>query len=871
MNMLQRLSLRLRALFRRRQIDGELDEELRFHIERQTEANIEAGVKPEEARYAALRKFGWTENIKETCRDVRGVNAIENALKDVRFGLRMLVKRPGFTAMAVMSLAVGIGLNSTLFSLLDAAFLRPIPFKDPEKIVRVNSPLFCYPDYRELSAQCHSLSGVVAVTEHNGALRKQEGVEMVQGELVSPNYFSVLGIGAAVGNVFSEQDSRLRSDPVAVVSYRLWQRLFNGDSAIVGKTIQLDGRDFTILGVVQKGYSGVRNPIKKDVWVPAQTAPRMLEDREDRVFSLLGRRAPTVSQAQVQAEVETFVNRLGLKDPSTGRPERVVVWSETQSKMDRGGKMSVFVMMLAGLVLLIACANVSGMLLARNEERRREMAVRLALGAGRWRLMRQLLIESLLLATLAAVCGLLLTAWGKGALLALFPPSLLQYAPEPRLDYRVVGLTLVLIVLVTIVFGLAPAWRAAKTNLATILKGEAALGGSGVRRLRGRNALVVGQIAVSVAFLVTAGLFVRGFQRGLAMDLGFPEREMLYLFVDPALDGVQSRPYFGQLTERVRALSGVNQVSLASRAPLSLAGGNGTQKVFLPGDETLANAEGRAAGYEVVETNFFQTMGIRLQRGRSFDKRDDESGARVVIISEGMARRYWPGEDPLGRPIRLGSPQAPPVEIVGVARDVVRNKIGEVPEPFLYLPFGQHIPGAMTLLVETKGNASAVPGLIRREMRLLNDKVLPLLVQTEKETVRIALWAQWTLAWLMAGLGLAAFALAAAGLYGLVSYSVARRTHEIGIRMALGAQTGDTLRMILRQGLVLALLGLGIGLPAAFLLGRVLQGMLFGLSPADPATILGSSLLVIAVAVLAGYFPARRAIRIDPMTALRCE
>ncbi len=792
-------------------------------------------------------------------------------MNDLRFALRQLRKNPGFTALAVVSLALGIGLNSTVFSALDAAFLRPMTFQDPDTIIRIEAPAFSYPDYADLRGQCQTLAGVVAVSRHAAILRRQEDSETLPNEVVSPNYFSVLRVGAAVGRVFSENDPQLRSEPLVVLSYGLWRSRFGGDPAIVGRSLMLNGQSYSVLGVAQKGYCGVNRFPKAELWLCAERDPTLQQLRTYRDFALLGRRAPTASAAQVQSEVEGIVGRLGLKDAATGRPERVLVFSEAESTMDHGGKLAILVMGCVGLVLLVACANVSSMLLARNEERQREIAVRLALGASRWRLLQQLLVEGLWLAVLGAGVGLLLTTWARGGLLALVPANFLQFAPELRVDHRVFGLTVALAFLTTLASGLAPAWRAGRVDCATVLKGGTTPLGRGWRRLGGRNALVVGQLAVSVVFLVTAGLLVRGFLRGLALDLGFEKKDMLQVLIAPEMGGAEAQPYFSQLMDRVAALPGVKQASVALRAPLSLSGGGATQKVFLPGDDASGNAEGRVVGFNIVEANFFKTLGVRLAQGRFFDPRDDASSARVAIISEAMARRYWPGQDPLGQSIRVGSPQSPPTEIVGIARDVVRNQIGEVAEPFIYLPFRQHTWGEMTLLVETRGDPGAVLGLVRQEMRRLNASIVPVFVDTQKQLIRTALFPQWATAWLLGGLGSLAFALAVAGLYGVISYSVAQRTREIGIRTALGARPADTVRLILRQGVSLALIGVGIGLPVAFALGRVLQALLLGLSPADPATFLGASLLVIGVAALAGYLPARRAAKVDPMVALRAE
>ena len=877
-NWLKTVWTRFRSLWQRPAVKREIDEELRFHLEQRAAENIAAGMPPEEAAREARKRFGNVQSIREECREVRGASFGEATLKDIRFGLRMIAKNRSFTAMAVLSLAIGIGLNTTIFSVLDGVFLRPMGFKDSATIVRISEPdFFSYPHYRELSGQCRSLSGVVARRGERCFLRSREGREQVDAEIVSPNYFSVLKVGAAVGDVFSERDPRLRNDPVVVISYELWQSHFGGDPAIVGKAIDLVDdtakdlrRSFIVLGVVQKGYKGSRTSWDNiEIWFPPR--PEDWENRKAGDFSLLGRLAPGASEAQAQAEVEAIVRRLDLRNDKTGQPEQVSVMTEAHS--NRGVQvLSMLIMALAGLVLLVACANVSSLLLARHEERRHEIAMRLALGADRWRLIRQLLVESLLLATLGAGFGLVLTAWAKNAVLALLPGEWLHF--EFRLDDRVLGFAVALTLLATLAFGLAPAWRASRTDLALILKGEIPLGGKRWRRFRGRNTLVVGQLAVSVFFLVTAGLLLRAFLGANAAGFGFARKPMLQVTIGLNRETGLTHPFsWAQLMERVRGLPGVKQVSMATKVLSFLSDSGDAQrkaKVFLSGGDAAANTEGLDIDFNCVATNFFEVMGIPLLRGRCFEGRDDPSGASVVIISEAMARRYWPGTDPIGQTVRLRKESAPPAEIIGIVRDIVHTRIGEIPEPIIYMPLSEKIGGGI-LLVEMKGDPVAVASAIRREMRMLEEDVELVLMETQKQAIRFAMFPQWIGAWLSGVLGLLAFTLSAAGLYGVISHSVARRTHEIGVRMALGAQTGDVLRMILRQGLVLALAGLAMGLPAAFALGWIGQSALFGLSPADPITFLGSSILVIGVALSACYFPARRAAKIDPMVALRYE
>jgi predicted permease len=863
MNPLRTILRRFRSLGQRSAIKREIDEELRFHLERRTAENIADGMSAEDAAREAGKRFGNMQTVREQCREANGANFAETVMQDIRFGLRMLRKHPGFTILAVLSLAIGVGVNTTIFSALDAAFLRPLPIKNSSELVRFESPLFTFAEYQEMQANMRSLSNLVAVAHHGSMLRGNDGMTMCLADYVSPNYFTALGVKPAAGSLFSEGDSRLGEGSTVVISYGLWQRHFAGDPKIVGQTIPLVPRPATVLGVAAKGFGGVDLFPSRDLWF-AHTGPSDGLRPQDRDFQFFGRLRAGYSAPQVHDEAEAEAAQLG-GDLARGEPgKRVLVWSEKEHEGDHGGNLVFFVMPIVGLVLLVACANVSSFLLARYEDRRRELAVRMALGGGRRRLLRQLLVEGLLLSVLGSLVGLLLTFWAVHLVPALLPAQIAGFAPELRVDRRVFGLAMALACLSTLLFALWPAWRATRVDLGPLLKGEFVLASSPVRWWSGRYALVVAQLAVSLVFLAATTLLVRGFFRGMGSDFGFDPKNVLVVMFGGSSNG---QSYYDRLQERMRALPGVRAVSLATRVPFALSGGGLAIKVLPP----QPNAEVADISCSSIEPSYFDTMGIRLQRGRDFDWRDNETGPRVVIVSEAAAKRFWPNEDPVGKSIQAGFEKLVPRQIVGVARDASNSQVGESPPPFLYLPLPQEPRGDIRLLVRTDGHLAGMTQAVRRALQEVDKDSVVMDTSTLEGTIHVALMAQWVGACLGGVLGLLAFLLGVCGLYGVVSYAVSRRTRELGIRMALGAGRGDVLWMVLRQGLTLALVGVAVGLPVAIAVGFLMRGLLFGIGPEDFVSMAGSSALVAAVALLASYIPARRAAKINPMEALRYE
>ena len=789
---------------------------------------------------------------------------------DIKYGVRQIRKNPGFAAVAVLSLAIGIGLNATVFTALNAVFLRPL-FSNDHEIVRILEPSFSYPDYLELKEQSRTLSGVVAVSGHGIRLNRDGRTELVNSRRVSSNYFQVLGIKPHIGRLFSPESLPSVHEPTVVLGYSFWQRCYQGDPQICGKTIWLDNESYTVLGVTPRHFSGIYRISPVDMWCPAEAYGDSTS--KSASFSLLGRLAPGIGIEAALAEVEMILDRLGvnLTDLYTGRSLKVNVVSENDLK--RNDLVSL-VMSVVLLVLLVACANVSALLLAWNESRQREIAIRRALGSSRLRLLRQLLTESLLLSFLGALLAVLLARWAISVVPALIPDMIRQLLPEFRLDRRVLTMIFMLMGLAALFFGLIPALRVTRIDPALHVK-EDVSSTHGKRRTFGRNTLVVGQLAVSLIFFATTGLLIRGYVAGFSMDLGFQNKEMLLVDLCPGDFGLnrnQEQAYYTELIEHVEAMPTVTQVSLASSLPFNPLGDGPRKQVYVPGDKSDVSQQGRAWRYNVIHPDYFRTMGIPVRQGRVFNERDCTSDAKVAMISETAARRFWADKDPVGESLFIGGTQGRAYQIVGVVRDIRTTDLTTPPTPYLYLPCGKENRGSMTLLVETQGEAELAAEPIRHVMQTVNRNILPENVTTLKQLVHISLLPYWIAFWLLGLLGFSALTMAIAGLYGLVSYSVARRTHEIGIRIAVGASFMDILITVLRQGLALAVMGVCIGLPVVLGLGYFTpRSDLHGANPTDPVVLVGASLLVITVTVLATLIPARRAAKIDPMVALRYE
>jgi macrolide transport system ATP-binding/permease protein len=819
-------------------------------------------------------------------------------LQDVRYGLRVLRKSKGFTAVAVLTLALGIGANTAIFSGVSAFLLRPLPgVGEPERLASLFEAAksgewgynnFSYPDYLDYVAQSHSFEGIAArrmVQAAVGGEGERAGVEW--GETVTGNFFDVLKVRMRLGRGFlPEEGATPGTHPVVVLSDDLWRTHFASDPAVVGKTVQLNGHPFTVVGVAPPEFTGSQWALKMKFWVPLMMRRQLagassdawINARGDHWLNLTGRLKEGATREQAAAELSAIADRLEQQYPQDrNKGVRVVVTTEQEGRFQDMSKFaylgSGMALAVVGLILLVACANVANMMLARAVVRRREIAVRLALGAGRWRVARQLLTESVMLALAGGALGLLLAFWMTDAMTRFFPSLQYQISLAVAPDARALVFTLAVSVLTGVVFGLAPALQASRPDLVGVLKGEAQREGR-ARRVSLRSALVVAQVALSLVVLVCAALFVRSFRNAKAIDPGFAAHEAVVVSVSPGLFGYtkeQGRDFYRRLAERARALPGVDGAGMVDWLPLG-DGSNSWGPVFPAEQPPPAPGEGWDAYAEIAGPGYLKAMRIPLLEGRDLDEHDRE-GAKpeAVVINETLARRLWPGGSALGRRMMLGRERPDVLEVVGVARDTKVRTLGEEPRNVMYVSVEQTYVGDMSLVAHTSGDRAGVVNGIRQAVKELDPRMPLYNVRTIEQHLTWAFWAQDMAASLSTAFGLLALMLAATGLYGVIAYTVAQRTHEIGIRVALGAQGSDVLRLVLGQGMWLAGVGVAAGLAAAFASARLVASLLYGVSPADPATYILVALVLAGVALLACLVPARRAAKVDPMVALRYE
>jgi predicted permease len=910
------IPLRLRSLFRRRQVEQELDEELRYHLERQIEKQIAKGMTPEEARYAALRALGSIEQRKEECRDMRGVRLIEELMQDVRYGLRTLGKSPGFTAVAVLSLALGIGANTAIFSLINALMLRMLPVKEPQELalfsytnVQGANYSFTYPLYQMFRDRNQSFSGVFAAAGVGRARLTVEGtpgeVETVQRNRVSGNFFSVLGVNAIIGRTLTEADDRMDNpQPVAVISYDFWQRRFGLDPAVVGRRITLNDRPLTIVGVAPPGFFGFQIGSRSDIWFP------MTEDGDENLkhnFSwwirVMGRLRPGVNRSQARAEID-LIFRQQLDEIAAARSAN---WTPTQRRnhferrieLESGSAGWTFLrqrfrepllilMVTVALVLLVACVNIANLLLARAATRRKEIAVRLALGAGRFRLIRQLLTESVLLAVLGGAAGLLFAYWCARVLLSYLPQQT-QVSLDVAPDGQVLVFTLAVSILTGLLFGLTPAWQATRLDLTSSLK-DATGKSAGRTRLGLNKPLVVTQVALSLFLLVGSGLLVRSLQNLKNLDTGFDRENLVQFSVDPGsgYNLEQRVNLHKQLLERLEALPGVRGASFSNISPL--IGDVISNGVSVPG-YTPGPDEDLSCNVMKVGPRFFETMKMPILAGRDFGPQDErpvehanlprspQTAApnapslppNLAVINQTMARYFFGNQDPIGKRFEEGRNRSA-YEIIGVVKDAKYSNMRETPPRTFYFYYLRQ-PGSenMTFQVRTGGENQAYGAMIHHLVREIDPMLQVVGLRTMEDVVNDALAKERITAQLASAFSLFALLLACIGLYGVMSYAVARRTSEIGIRMALGAQARDVVLLVMRETMLLVVIGVAIGLAASLASTRLVSALLFGLTPTDPLTIALAAMLLIGVAALAGYLPARRAAQVDPIMALRCD
>lgn len=806
-------------------------------------------------------------------------------LQDLRYALRALLKHRNFTVAALLTLALGIGINTGIFTLLYSVAFRPLPVKDPDRVVSVfqtfegefsrqvegNVELLSYPEYLNYRDRVAGFSGLIASADTSLYLGS-DNVERVNGLLVTDNYFSLLGGGSALGRTFFDKECQAPLQcPFAVISHDFWQRRFGSDQNVIGSSLTLNRQNFTVIGVAARDFHGAEISVP-DVWIPVTMEPAIKPDSKllplpnCSWLSVFGRLKDGVSIQQVQAEMQLVAAQMDHDYPGRRSIVNVMPGSYLNSPEARskGTPIAILVIAAVALVLLIACANVSNLMLARAAARRKEIAVRLALGASRWRLIRLLLTESLLLAVLGGIVGLLFAFW--------LPPIVLSFIPEAGLDINlkpnttVFAYTFLISMITGVVFGLAPAIESTKSNLITSLRTT----GSRPRVTRShlRNLLVIGQVAVSLVLLIGAGLLVRGLQQAQSADLGFDQKNLLVLSLDRATqnaDEARATTLNAQLSERLKALPGVESVSLAGVVPFA---GVRETAIEIEGHGTAAGAPSLAASTNVVSPEYFATLGIPVLRGRPFSETDALSGEPMAVISQAMANRFWPGADPIGK--RFTESGGASYQIIGVARDISSRRVGQLDGPLFYTPASPRNLNGLSFVLRARGNQAAMVSAVRELGRSL-DKDTVVTVEPLEENVRRTLEGERMGAWFAGTVSLLALLIAATGIYGMLSYHVAERTTEIGIRMALGAQRRNVLLLIVGDGMKLAAIGIAIGIVAAVALTRVMSSLVSGVVSTDAVTFAAVSLGALAVAFLACYVPAQRATRVDPLVTLRNE
>jgi putative ABC transport system permease protein len=807
---------------------------------------------------------------------------MNSVLKDLRFAFRSLLKRPGFAAIAVITLALGIGGSTAIFTVVDAALLRGLPYKSPERLVHLwektpqdafSKREFSYPDYQDYQ-QNNVFEGLAAYTGGRVLLSGEGEPESVGGPRVNANFFNVLGVDPILGRTFQAGEDQQNGPKVVVLSYGLWQRRFGGDTGVVGKTLRINDESFTVIGVLPATFQfALRNA---DLFVPYQPTQNQLTRRFMHGTNLIGRLKPGVSEAQAQSDLSVIASRIEQEHNQShaGTTIRIVPLQEEVI----GNVRPILLVLLAavGFVLLIACANVASLLLTRSLARQKEVAIRSALGASRWRVVRQLLTESMVLSLLGGAAGLLIAYWGVPALVSALPQNQLNAMPFLKtlgLDAGILGFSFALSLLTGLVFGLAPALQSSRLDLNEVLKegGRNMSAGAGHRL---RSAMVVTEIALAVVLLVGAGLMMKSLLRLLQTNVGFKTDNLLTMTValppSKYTENNQLINFSEQIQERVKSLPGVSSVGTVDILPLN--GGN-TTRFYIDGDPVPPPGKEIEANMRVVSDTYFQTLGVPLLAGRMFDQRDTPDKPGVVLIGKTIADRLFAGRDPVGKLLRYNALQSAPIEIVGVVGDVKITGLDEAVKPVLYYSYRQNAAPFANLVVRSNGDPIALTASVRSEVRNLEHDVVILNVNTMDQMIAQtpASFMRRFPALLISIFAIVALLLASIGIYGVVSYSVSQQTHYIGVRMALGARPADILKMILKQGLVLALLGVGIGVVAALGLMRLLRTLLFEVSTNDVAIFSLVASVLFVVSLVACYLPARRATKVDPLVALRYE
>ncbi len=866
------------ALFRRRKPVDDLAEEIRSHLEMEEQENRESGMAPEEAHYAALRRFGNVTLAQERSREMWGWNSVETLWQDLRFGLRMLAKNPGFTAVAVLTLALGIGATTAIISVVDTVLWQGTPYQDPSQLVEISAKnpkgeeeWVCAGDFNDWQAQSQAFESLAAYKRWE--LRVLTGAgepDEVWASPVTTNFFHLLGVNVIIGRTFLASETQ-----TLVLSNEYWRSHYAADPKILGKTLVLDGKPYTVIGIAPASLE-FPDP-NTQIWVPLTFSAAEKNDHEHKRLSVIARLKPGVTRQQAQAAMDLAAHRLAMQYPKTNAGRTAPVKPFKGREIGSPLRSAIWALLGAVFfVLLIVCTNVTSMLLARGATREGEIAVRAALGAGRWRLIRQLVVEGVLLAGAASLAGLGLASWGLATIVSLMPKySLVETQAIHRIaiNLPVLGFTVALALLTGTVVSILPALRISSPNLNESLKQRGRASGASAGGSRVQRALIVSEVALALVLLVGAGLMIQSFERLETTPTGFIPDHLLTVRVPLVKykhsEGPQSAAFYRNVLERIQAIPGVRAAGMANNLPFT---GFHTAVDF-PAPPNSAGGPFYVATRS-VSPGYFHAMGIPLKEGRDFTPADNQKDAPCVrIVNEAMVRRYWPGEDPVGKQVPKACRNDAPALIVGLVADSKQDSVDLQVHPEIYHPYAQ-FPFAsflVTFVVRTASNPTEVAAAVRHAVWEVDHDQPVIQIRTMENVVTESIWRQHVSASIMGIFAAIALVLAAVGIYGVFSYAVSRRTHEIGIRAALGATRGDILWLVVREGLALTLIGVGVGIVAALGLTRLLAGLLYGIRPRDPLTFATLSLLLTGVALLAMYIPARRATKVDPMVALRYE
>lgn len=879
---------RLLFYFRRDEFERDLAEEMRLHVEMKREENLASGMSPEEARRAAEREFGRSSRLMEQSRETWSFALLDSLLSDVRLGFRALRMRPGFTAVALISLGLGIGANTAVFTLVNEAFLRPLPVRASEELVSLTNassrqmfPAFSYPNYEDFRDRSEAFSGLIGYRFAPLSVSHDGVAERMWGYLVTGNYFEVLGIEPALGRLLSPEDDVLPGGhPVAVLSHRSWVSRFGSEPGVIGNEVLVNGRNYTVVGVAAPGFDGTEIVVAPEVFIPIAMQAAIdrgrnsLDDRAAENIYVQGRLGPGVGVELAQASLDAVALELEREYPRINEGKRVSLSAAgLMSGRMRSGLLG-FTGLLMGVVafaLLLACTNLANLLLARAAERRREIGMSLALGAGRLRLVRRLLVECVVLSLGGGVLGFFLAFWLVRLVAAFRPPVDFPLALDLEMDPRVLLFTFLVSLAAGVLFGLLPALRVTRIGPLAALQDE--LAGENARRWSKGRGLVVFQVALSLVLLVGSGLAVRGLKRAQTLELGFDPERAVEVSFDLGLQGyeeAQGRGLQREILERLRALPGVAAAGIADFVPVDLHFSR--TRLFIEGEPVPRRLnEALITFVSRISPGYLSAMTTRVVAGRDFTDADDERELPVAVVNEALARRFWPGQNPLGKRLSLRSPDTPRVAVVGVAEDGKYAGLNEEPQPFVYLPIRQSYSGTTTLIVKSDSDPARLLPSIRAEIRRIDPAIAVFAARALAARLALPLFPARIAATLLGAFAILSLSLAAIGIYGVMSQMVSRRRREIGIRVALGARREDVLKLAMTAGMAPTFLGVFVGAGAAMVLTRWMTSLLFGVSPKDPWTFTATAVLLLLVAALSCFLPARSAASAAPMVSLRTE